>query len=161
MWLWFFILYTMLSVVLTNWSPYLCSNIFSKRNIATVDRRSFTYTLCTSPPSLLFKPCRGLTNEVAAHFFSSRYRSYLSQPIMWLHNCVCNYCCDIVLPRYHIRIDTRLHLSQPITWLHNCVTTFAIIAVILSCCDITLYFSSGRGESLGMRLTLPRDSQGV
>ena len=44
---------------------------FSKRNMVTGNRQSFIYTLDTSPPSLLFEPCRGLTNEVAAHFFSS------------------------------------------------------------------------------------------
>ena len=42
-------------------------------------------------------------------------------------------------------------------WLHNCVTTFLIIAVMLSCCDITcklvpgsippvLFFIGARGE---------------
>ena len=38
-----------------------------------------------SPLLLLFKPCRGLTNEVAAQFFSS---NIVAQPITWLHNCV-------------------------------------------------------------------------
>jgi len=37
---------------------------------------------------VLFEPCRGLTNEVAAHFFSSKYRSCSNPPITWLHNCV-------------------------------------------------------------------------
>ena len=52
--------------------------------------------------------------------------------------------------------------SQPITWLHNGVTTFVIIAVTLSCCDIMcesipgspplfLNFLLGWGER--MRLT--------
>ena len=96
---------------------------------------SLTSTLGTSPPSLLFKLCHGFTTEVAAQFFSSKYRSCL---------------------------------SQPITWLHNCVTTFAIIAVMLLCCDIMriatrlsssvpvqVYFSLGQGRSLGIRLSDP------
>ena len=52
--------------------------------------------------------------------------------------------------------------NQPITWLHNCVTTFAIIAVMSSCRDITcesipgspppfLFFVGVRGEP-GTRL---------
>ena len=80
--------------------------------MVTVNRQSYLYTGYFSP-LLLFVPCHGLTNEVAAHFFSSKYRSCSNQPITWLHNCheFCNYCCDAFLPRYHVRIDTRLSPS--------------------------------------------------
>ena len=50
--------------------------------MVTVNRQSLTYTLGTSPPSLLFESCQGLTND---------YRSCSSQPITWLHNCVATF----------------------------------------------------------------------
>ena len=53
-----------------------------------VNRQCLTYTLGTSPLSLLFQPCRGLTNKVAAHFFISNIvAACLSQPITCVHNC--------------------------------------------------------------------------
>ena len=42
---------------------------FSKRNMVTVNRQSLTYVLGTSPPSLLFESCQGLTDAVTAHLF--------------------------------------------------------------------------------------------
>ena len=71
--------------------------------MATVNRQFLPrHCMDTSLPSLLFKLCRRLTNEVAAHFFSSKYRSCLNQPVTWLHNCVTIFaCCDIYVPRYH------------------------------------------------------------
>ena len=60
---------------------------FLKRTMVTVSRYGVTSTLGISLPLLLFKPCRGLTNEVAAQFFSN----IIAQPIMWLHNCITTF----------------------------------------------------------------------
>ena len=41
--------------------------LFSKQNMLMVNRQSLMYRLGTSPLLLLFQPCRGITNKVAAH----------------------------------------------------------------------------------------------
>ena len=118
------ILFCAPNVALTNRKAPLHSFllIFFKAEHGTVNRQSYLI-LDTSPPSLVFEPCRGLTKEVATHFFSSKYRSCSNQPITWLHNCVTTFavtssCRDITCksipgssPPFLSFIGTRLRFS--------------------------------------------------
>ena len=57
--------------------------------------KPYTYTLGTYPSSLLFEPCRGLTNQVAARFLSSNYRSS-AYHVRWAGNVDIQACVNLL-----------------------------------------------------------------
>ena len=83
--------------------------------MVTLNRQSLTYTLCTSPLSLLFEPCQSLTNKVVVHFLSSNIESAYHVAGYVRHE-FCNYCCDVIVPQYHMQINTRF--SPPYSFIN-------------------------------------------
>ena len=84
--------------------------------MVTLYRQSFTYTLCTSPLLLLFEPCQSLTNKVVVHILSSNIESAYHVAGYLRHDC-CNYCCDVIVPQYPMRINTRF--SPPYLFING------------------------------------------
>ena len=94
--------------------------------MVTLNRQSLTYTLCTSPLSLLFEPCQSLTNKVVVHFLSSNIESAYH---------VAGYL------RHEFAIIAVMSLCRNIT----CES--------IPGSPLHIHLSMGRGESLRMRLT--------
>ena len=73
---------------------YCYAYLFQKWNIITVNRRCLIYTPGTSSLTVLFEPCRDLTDIVTAHFFPVTV--WVSQSHRYVNSTQLYYC-DIIM----------------------------------------------------------------